>query len=54
MYLPSKHKDVVTTLWQRQAIGCIDVGNSLETDVSPTPLDNFAAKLRSDVVRTLW
>ena len=44
--IPSKHKDVVTTLSQRQALRCIDVAYLFEMNVLPTRLDNVVATLK--------
>ena len=50
--LPSTHKDVVKTLSERQAIGCIDVFSLLEVKVSSMSVDNVVVTLRS--VAVLW
>lgn len=50
----SKHKDVVKTLSQCWAIGCIDIISSGEMKFLTTSVDNVAATLRSNVVATFW
>ena len=54
LYLPSKHKEIVTTLSKRQTIGCINVVSSLERKDLLMSVDNVVAPLRSNVVATLW
>ena len=45
MKVPSKNKDVSTTLLHYQTIGCIDVVISLEVKVSPASVDNVVTNL---------
>ena len=54
--LRQEHKDVVTALWQRRAIDCIDVVSFFFFFFffKPTSVDNVVRTLRSDVLAILW